>query len=86
MYLFTCEMFTFMPHAISSLFPIKMIAKLERIHSNVQQNMEQIQKPTMGATINNNRTAALERVICLEKQYSENVSIDAFDNNTRLKN
>ena len=24
-------------------------------------------------------------VICKEKQYSENVSIDAFDNNTRLK-
>ena len=25
-------------------------------------------------------------VICTEKQYSKNVSIDAFDNNTRLKN
>ena len=25
-------------------------------------------------------------VICMEKQYSENVSIYAFDNNTRLKN
>ena len=27
--------------ATSSLFPIKMIAKLEITHSNVQQNMEQ---------------------------------------------
>ena len=25
-------------------------------------------------------------VFCMEKQYSENVSIDAFDNNTRFKN
>ena len=47
----------------SSLFPVKMIAKLERTHSNVQQNMEQTQNPTMGATINNNRAAALERHI-----------------------
>ena len=36
-----------------SLFPIKMIAKLERTHSNVQQNIEQTQNPTVGATINN---------------------------------
>ena len=27
--------------ATTTLFPIKMIAKLERTHSNVQQNMEQ---------------------------------------------
>ena len=33
-----------------------MIAKLERMHSNVQQNMEQTQNPTMGATINNKST------------------------------
>ena len=25
-------------------------------------------------------------VICMEKQYSENISIVVFDNNTRLKN
>ena len=43
--------------ATSSLFPIKMIAKLERTHSNVQQNMEQTQNPTLGATINNESTA-----------------------------
>ena len=43
--------------ATSSLFPIKMIAKLERTHSNVQQNMEQTQNPTMGAAINNKSTA-----------------------------
>ena len=30
-----------------------MIAKQERTHSNIQQNMEQTQNPTMGATINN---------------------------------
>ena len=50
--------------ATSSLFPIKMIAKLERIQSTEQQNMEQTQNPTMVATkqcINNNRTTALEQ-------------------------
>ena len=49
--------------ATSSLFPIMMISKLEKIQSNVQQKMEQTQKPTMGATIiiiNNNRITALE--------------------------
>ena len=40
-----------------------MIAKLDRTHSNVQQNMEQTQNPIMGATINNKRTATLERQI-----------------------
>ena len=35
---------------------INMIAKLERTHSNVQQNMEQTQNPTMGATSNNEST------------------------------
>ena len=39
--------------ATSSLFPINTIAKLERKHSNVQQNMEQTQNPAMEATINN---------------------------------
>ena len=71
-----------------------MIAKLERTHNNVHRNIEQTQNPTMGATIDNEstraelrlRTTNPFRVICTEKQYSENVSIDAFDNNTRLKN
>ena len=36
--------------ATSSLFPIKMIAILERSQSNVQQNIEQLQTPTMGVT------------------------------------
>ena len=63
-----------------------MIAKLDRTHSNEQQNMEQTQNPTMGATINTNRTTNPLLVTCPEKQYSENVSIDAFDNKTRLKN
>ena len=39
----------------------KMIAKLERTQSNEQQNIEQLQNPTMGVTINNNRTTALEQ-------------------------
>ena len=37
-----------------------MIAKPERTQNNTQQNMEQPQNSTMGATLNN-RTAALER-------------------------
>ena len=48
---------------ISSLFPIKMIAKLEWTESNKQQNIEQLQTPTMGGNNKqkvNNRTAALE--------------------------
>ena len=42
--------------AISSLFPIKMIAILEWTLSNVQQNIEQLQTPTMGVTINKKST------------------------------
>ena len=38
---------------ISSLFPIKMIAKLEWTYINVQENIEQLQTPTKGVTINN---------------------------------
>ena len=55
-----------------------MTAKLEWTHSNVQQNMEQAQNPTMGATINNESTQQNRRLrttnpfldICTEKQYS----------------
>ena len=36
-----------------SLFPIEMIAKLEWTQSNTQQNIEQLQNPTVGVTINN---------------------------------
>ena len=39
--------------ATSSLFPIKMIAKLEWTQSSAQQNIEQLQNHTMGVTINN---------------------------------
>ena len=40
--------------SISSLFPIEVIAKLEWTQSiNAQQNKEQLQNPTMGATTNN---------------------------------
>ena len=42
--------------AISSLFPIKMIAILEWTWSNVQQNIEQLLTPTMGVTINKKST------------------------------
>ena len=42
--------------AISSLFPIKMIAKLEWTLNNVQLNIEQLQTPTLGETINNKST------------------------------
>ena len=38
-----------------------MIAKLEWTQSNAQQNIEQLHNPTMGVTINNNRTTALEQ-------------------------
>ena len=42
-----------------------MIAKLEWTPSNAQQNIEHLQNPTRGVTINNelknNRTTALER-------------------------
>ena len=44
--------------ATSSLFPIKMIAKLEWTQSNAQQNIEQLHNPTMGLTINNKSTTA----------------------------
>ena len=33
-----------------------MIEKLERTQSNAQQNVEQTQNPTMGATMNNEST------------------------------
>ena len=35
-----------------SFVPIKIIALLEWTQSNVQQNIEQLQTPTMGVTIN----------------------------------
>ena len=40
----------------SSFFPIEMIAKLELTQSNAQQNIEQLQNPTLGVTINNEST------------------------------
>ena len=39
--------------ATGSLFPINMIAKLEWTQSNTEQNIEQLQNPTMGEAINN---------------------------------
>ena len=42
--------------ATSSLFPVKMIAILELTLSSVQQNIEQLQTPTMGVTITKKST------------------------------
>ena len=42
--------------ATSSLFSTKIIAKLEWTQSNAQQNIEQLQNPTLGVTINNEST------------------------------
>ena len=42
--------------ATSALFPIKMIAIPEWTYSNVQQNIELLQTPTMGVTINKKST------------------------------
>ena len=42
--------------ATSSLFSIMMIAKLDWTKSNAQQNIEQLQNPTVGVTINNEST------------------------------
>ena len=43
--------------ATGFLFPIKMIAVLEWTQSNVQQNIVQLQTPSMGVTINKKSTA-----------------------------
>ena len=42
--------------ATISRFPIEMNAKLEWTLSNAQQNIEQLQNPKMGVTINNEST------------------------------
>ena len=39
-----------------------MIAILERTQSNVQQNIEQLQTPTMGVTINKKSTTKMKFV------------------------
>ena len=46
--------------SIATSLPIEMIAKLEWTQSSTQQNIEQLQNPTMGVAINNKSTA-LER-------------------------
>ena len=59
--------------ATSSLFPIEMIVKVEWTQSNAQQNIEQLQNPTMGETINMNqqqqnhrpRTDSSQRLKCI---------------------
>ena len=39
--------------ATSSLFAVKMTSNLESTQSNTQQNIEQLENPTMGVAINN---------------------------------
>ena len=46
--------------ATSSLFPIMMIVILEWTSSNAQQNIEQLQTPTMGVTINKKKSTTTE--------------------------
>ena len=50
-----------------------MVAKLQWTPSNTQQNIEQIQNPTMGVKqhrINNDRTAILEQTAAKAKSLS----------------
>ena len=42
--------------ATRCIFPLKMIAKLKWTQSNAQQNIEQLQNPIMGVTVNNEST------------------------------
>ena len=42
--------------ATSSLFPVEVIEKLEWTQRNAQQNIEQLQTPIIGVTINNEST------------------------------
>ena len=44
--------------ATSSLFPIEMIVKREWTQRNAHQNIEQLQNPAKGVTINNESTVA----------------------------
>ena len=52
-----------------------MIVKLEWTQSNEQQNIEQLQNPTMGVTINNKRTTTLERTAAKAKISKKVVSL-----------
>ena len=47
----------------SSLFPIKVIAKLEWTQSNAQQHIEQLLNPTMGVKINKESTFAIDSAV-----------------------
>ena len=47
-----------------------MIAKLEWTQSNAQQNIEQLQNPTMGVTINNESTTAETNPILQIQNYT----------------
>ena len=49
--------------ATSSLFPIKMTAKLEWAQSNAQQNIEQLQNPTIAVTTTTNQQQQNHRVM-----------------------
>ena len=55
--------------ATSSQVPIKMIAILEWTLSNVQQNIEQLQTPTMGVTVNNKSTTSNPKTCSMPTNY-----------------
>ena len=50
------DFFSWLGRQKSPLFHTKMIAKLEWTQSNAQQNIEQLQTPTMWVKINNEST------------------------------
>ena len=47
----------------STLFIIKIIAKPECSQSNAQQNIEQLQNPTLGVTLNNESTTTVKATV-----------------------
>ena len=60
--------------AISSLFPIKMIAKLEWTQSNVQQKIEQLHTPRLNkASCNKTCFQCLLHPVCLATETIENM-------------
>ena len=63
--------------AASSLFPIKMIVILQRAQSNVQQNIEQLQTPTMGVTIKKSQQQQTHR-LRMDSSLSHWGSLNAF--------
>ena len=53
-----------------------MIVILERTHSNVQQNIEQLQTPAMGVTINKKSTTTDQGVVKMSCVWSKKSKYD----------